>query len=40
MSDPIFAAIDKHRRAREQHLAALADAEMKSDDRLSRAREG
>jgi hypothetical protein len=37
MSDPTFAAIDKHRRAREQHLAALADAEMKSDDRLSRA---
>jgi hypothetical protein len=37
MSDPIFAAIDKHRRAREQHLAALGEAETICDGRVGPA---
>jgi hypothetical protein len=34
MTDPILIAINKHRRAREQHLAALGEAERICDDRI------
>jgi hypothetical protein len=36
MTDPILIAIDKHRRAREKHLAALGEAE-RIDDRIGPA---
>jgi hypothetical protein len=35
--DPIFTAIDSHKRTRAAHVVGLADAEMRCDDRLSRA---
>src|SRR4029450_6209514 len=37
MTDPILIAIDKHRRAREQHLAALGETETICDDRIGPA---
>jgi hypothetical protein len=37
MADPILIAIDKHRRAREQHLAALGEAERICDNRIGPA---
>ena len=37
MTDPILIAIDKHRRAREQHLAAIGEAETICDDRIGPA---
>jgi len=37
MADPILIAIDKHRRAREQHLAALGEAERICDGRIGTA---
>jgi hypothetical protein len=35
--DLIFTAIDSHKRTRAAHVVGLADAEMRCDDRLSRA---
>jgi hypothetical protein len=37
MTDPILIAIDKHRRAREHHPAALGKAERICDDRIGPA---